>query len=514
LSLEEKACRQAAMKIFRQLRWKLTLSYTLVTVGALLVITLILGGIAFTQVFIPVQYFAPEQMVDAWMNSDNQGVYPTLCQLLSQSPVDTELLNVYLKDPQSNITGVSLFRIGALDFSVTTKASIRLSIISPDGILLGTSVPDDPLFGSAIGRLFDPRQVPGLEAPFGAAQAGDTIPSHLYTELVPNQKIIFAAPLFNRASGYEDQVVGIVVINFDAIPTEEDIPAYTLSLAIGSLFLFLLGTGLMGALFGSYFAHGLASRFNRLSSATDLWSEGDFSRYIDDTVGDEISQFAQHLNNMARQLQTLLRRRQDMAVSEERNRLARDLHDSAKQQALAASFELGTALTLYERDPQEAKKHLAEADTLVDSVRRELTDLVEELRPQSMEGEDFSGVLQAYGLEWSHRSGIRLNVHADGSGENLQPVTRESLFRIMQEALANIARHSSASQADISIDYGKDSVTLVIKDDGRGFDTSEPYSGLGLRSMRERAEALGGSFSVASEPGRGTRIVVALPKSN
>ena len=69
---------------------------------------------------------------------------------------------------------------------------------------------------------------------------------------------------------------------------------------------------------------------------------------------------------MARQLQGLLRTRQDMAVSEERNRLARDLHDSAKQQALAASFELGTALTLYERDPQEAKKHLAEADTLVD----------------------------------------------------------------------------------------------------------------------------------------------------
>jgi signal transduction histidine kinase len=502
------------MKIFRQLRWKLTLSYTLVTVGALLVITLILGGIAFTQMFIPVQYFNPEQMIDAWMNSRMPSSYPMLCQLLPQSPVDTELLKVYLEDSQSKINTISLFRIGALDFWVTTKASIRLSIFSPDGILLRTSVPDDPLFGPAVGRLFDPGQVPGLEAPFRAAQAGDTTPSHLYTELVPNQKIVFAAPAFNRASGYEDQVVGIIVIIFDDIPTEEDIPAYTLSLAVTSLVIFLIGAGLMGALFGSYFAHGLTTRFNRLSSTTDRWSEGDFSKYIEDSTGDEISQFALRLNDMARQLQNLLHRRQDMAVSEERNRLARDLHDSAKQQALAASFELGTALTLYERDPQDAKKHLAEADMLVDSVRRELTDLVDELRPQPMERENFSEILKGHGMEWSHRNSIKLNVHVDGSDEDLQPVMRESLFRIAQEALANVARHSSASQAEISIDYGKDFVTLVIKDNGHGFDTSAPHSGLGLHSMQERAESLGGSFSVASEPGRGTRIVVALPRSS
>ena len=502
------------MKIFRQLRWKLTSSYTLVTVGALLVITLILGGIGFTRIFIPVQAMDLELMVEDWLNNIGPSSYPMMRQILSQSPVDTELLNVYLQGSEASFSTAPLFQIGALDFQVNTNASIRVAVFSPEGILLGTSVPDDPLFGPAIGRSFDPRQVPGLEAPFRAAQAGDTTPSRLYTELVPNQNIVAAAPVFNRASGYEDQVVGVVVVIFDAIPTEEDVPAYTLGLAFGSLFLFLLGTGLMGTIFGSYFAHGLTARFDRLSTATDLWSEGDFSKYIEDSTGDEVSQFAERLNNMARQLQSLLRSRQDMAVSEERNRLARDLHDSAKQQALAASFELGTALTLYERDPLEAKKHLTEADTLVDSVRRELTDLVDELRPQSMDGEDFSEILKGYGAEWSHRSGIKLNVHIEGNEENLQPVTRESLFRIVQEALANVARHSSASQAEISLDYGKDSVMLVIKDDGGGFDTSAPHSGLGLHSMQERAEALGGSFSVASEPGRGTRIVVALPGSS
>ncbi len=114
----------------------------------------------------------------------------------------------------------------------------------------------------------------------------------------------------------------------------------------------------MGAIFGSYFCPWAGHPLQALiSNATDAWSEGDFSKFIDDPTGDEISQFAQRLNNMAKQLQSLLRRRQEMAVSEERNRLARDLHDSAKQQALAASFQLGTALTLYE--PRSARRKKA-----------------------------------------------------------------------------------------------------------------------------------------------------------
>ena len=107
-----------------------------------------------------------------------------------------------------------------------------------------------------------------------------------------------------------------------------------------------------------------------------------------------------------------------MAVSEERNRLARDLHDSAKQQALAASFELGTALTLYERDPDGAKHHLVEADALVDSVRKELTNLVHELRPQDMDGQDFSETLKEYAFEWSHRNGIEMNFHVEGNNDS------------------------------------------------------------------------------------------------
>ncbi len=506
------------MKIFRQLRWKLTLSYTLVTVGALLVITLLLGGILLIRIFEAPGYqppgYDPEGYIESFMDTDNEtSSYLYYCQILSQTPQDPELVSRMLTKLKSVFAVYDLFQVGQVMIRASTIADLRAAAFKSDGTLLGVSPPNDPSFVDQVGKVFNAASVPGLEKPFKSALAGATAPNLLYTELQKDQRYVFVAPCLNRAGGNPNQVTGIIAIFIDAVPTEADIPAYTLNLALRGLVVFLLGMGIMGAIFGYYFARGLTARFNRLSSTTDLWSDGDFSRYIDDSVGDEISQLAQRLNNMAGQLQSLLRRRQDMAVSEERNRLARDLHDSAKQQALAASFELGTALTLYDGNPQEARKHLVEADTLVDSVRRELTNLVDDLRPQATDGEDFSELLQSYGTEWSHRSGIRLDVHVKGSDVDLQPVTREALLRIAQEALANVARHSTASQAEISIEYGKDFVAMFIKDDGRGFDTSAQHSGLGLRSMQERATSLGGSFSVASEPGRGTRIAATLPKS-
>ncbi|NTU56401.1 MAG: hypothetical protein HGA79_09150, partial [Anaerolineales bacterium] len=387
------------MNIFRQLRWKLTLSYTLVTVGALLVITLVLGGILLIRIFEAESNqppgYDPEGYIAGFMDLENEtSSYLYYCQTLSQTPQDLNLVNRMLTKLQSEFARYELFRIGQVSVRASTIGDLRVAVFKPDGTLLGASLPNDPSFVDQVGKVFDPTRVPGLEKPFKAALAGATDSKLLYTELEKDQRYVFVAPCFNRAGGDPNQVMGVIVLIFDGVPTEADVPAYTLNLVLRSLPIFLLGMGIMGAIFGSYYAHGLVTRFNRLSSTTDLWSEGDFSKYIDDATGDEVSQFAQRLNNMAKQLQSLLRRRQDMAVSEERNRLARDLHDSAKQQALAASFELGTALTLYERDPQEAKKHLAEADTLVDSVRRELTDLVEELRPQSMDGEDFSEVLK------------------------------------------------------------------------------------------------------------------------
>ncbi len=403
------------MNIFRQLRWKLTLSYTLVTMGAFLVILLIMAGMVFYQLFIPENYLSPERLLDNFLASEAPSM---LDHVLSQSPVDKRLVDYILDNPEMIISSSELFRIGALQFSVSTQAVVRIMLLGADGTILGTYRGGS--LETQVGHPIDASRIPGLEAPLKAALAGETDSSRLYTMIEPNRQFILAYPVFKQASTEEGQVLGAVVIFFDAFPTRADVPSYIGQIAIRSLLIFVLGVGIIGALFGYIFSHGLASQFNRISAITDLWSEGDFSRYIEDTVGDEISQLAGRLNNMAKQLQSLLRRRQEMAVSEERNKLARDLHDSAKQQALAASFELGTALTLYERDPQQAKKHLVEADGLVDAVRKELTNLVDELRPRSMAGQDFSETLKEHAAEWSHRSGIALAIRIDRKRRTLR----------------------------------------------------------------------------------------------
>ena len=248
-------------------------------------------------------------------------------------------------------------------------------------------------------------------------------------------------------------------------------------------------------------------RFRNLSTAADAWSQGDFSEFVDDPSGDELGQFAQRLNHMAGQLQSLLDERQQVAVLKERNRMARELHDSAKQQAFAASAQLGAARALLERDPKAANDRLLEAESLMDEVRRELTGLIGELRPVVMDGQDLASTLREYASDWASQCNIELDLQVQGI-QPLPPKAEQALFRIAQEALANVSRHSQAQRATVSLLQDSDAVTLTISDNGRGFDTSGSHTGIGLHSMRERAEVLGGTFTINSSPGEGTCVTV------
>jgi NarL family two-component system sensor histidine kinase LiaS len=364
------------------------------------------------------------------------------------------------------------------------------------------------------GRPFDASQVPELTDLLPAALAGERDSEQLFHTIEPDGKFIFAVPIFGAGEN-AGRVLGVLVVNGESLPTESNLLFATLTLVARSLLVFALIAGIIGGIFGSLTAEGMVSRFKRLWAATDAWSRGDFSRFVHDPSGDEISQLAQRLNTMAVQLKELLQTRQQAAISEERNRLARDLHDSAKQDALAASFQLGTAITLLDSDPPAARKHLLEADHLVDSVRRELTDLIHELRPPAMERRELVQAMSDYVVEWAHQNEIEAELAVpdgdDGVGPKLRLDVEQAIYRIMQEALANIARHSSAGAAKIVLTQKPDSVTLTITDDGAGFDTGRQYSGMGLDSMRERAESLDGNFTIESKFGRGTVVSVTLP---
>ncbi len=209
------------------------------------------------------------------------------------------------------------------------------------------------------------------------------------------------------------------------------------------------------------------------------------------------------------QLLTELRQAQrqlhDLAVAEERNRLARDLHDSVKQQVFATLMQLGAARVLLPHEPQAAQVHVVEAEQLAQQAGAELSLLIHELRPLILSDKGLPEALQAYTRDWSRQTSIQAVIHTRG-GRPLPSATEHALLRVAQEALANVARHSYATTVTIDLTYAPNKVTLIITDNGRGFDHSTTSHGVGLASMRERLERLGGHLQVQSKSGAGTRI--------
>lgn len=192
---------------------------------------------------------------------------------------------------------------------------------------------------------------------------------------------------------------------------------------------------------------------------------------------------------------------------EERTRLARDLHDSVKQQVFATAMQVGAARALIDQDAGTARKHLDEAEALSRQAQIELTSIIRELRPATLVKRGLVAALKQEVEAWSRLNRVTAEINVPD--ECVLPEEVEStLFRIAQEALSNIARHSQADQVEVHLECNQKEVRLMVKDDGRGFDLKSVHDkGSGLNNMRERIEVLGGDFQVESAPGKGTRLV-------
>jgi signal transduction histidine kinase len=206
----------------------------------------------------------------------------------------------------------------------------------------------------------------------------------------------------------------------------------------------------------------------------------------------------------------LFEQTKDLAVMEERNRLARELHDSAKQKAFAALAQLGTANGIANRNQAGIQPHLAEAENLVYEVIQELTFLIQEIYPISLQEHGLPATLREYVFEWENRNDIVANLVI--RDERRLPLdTEQAIYRIIQETLANIARHSHATRVEVSLIYHPDSLEVAVEDNGVGFDVNQKIRDMGLRSIRERAGSVRGSLQIQSEPGQGTRILIQVP---
>jgi signal transduction histidine kinase len=206
----------------------------------------------------------------------------------------------------------------------------------------------------------------------------------------------------------------------------------------------------------------------------------------------------------------LFEQTKDLAVMEERNRLARDLHDSAKQKAFAALAQLGTARGILNGHANGASIHLSEAENLVSDVIQELTFLVQEIYPIALQEKGLITTLREYIFEWENRNDVAVQFTTRNE-HRLDLEVEQALYRIAQETLANIARHSHASRVDMSLVYNGESVQLSVSDNGCGFDTNTRPHGMGLRSIRERVSSIHGTLQIQSAPGQGTRLLVQAP---
>jgi len=199
------------------------------------------------------------------------------------------------------------------------------------------------------------------------------------------------------------------------------------------------------------------------------------------------------------------------AALEERQRLARELHDSVSQALYGIVLNASAADELFEAAPQRARGLLSDVFRLAEAGLAEMRALIFELRPESLEQEGLVGALEKQAAAVEARHGLRVQLDAAREPE-LPVATKEVLYRVAQEALHNVVKHARARNLELILEVGEREVGLVVADDGRGFDPRGEFPGhLGLRSMRERAAAVGGTLEISSAPGVGTRLSARVP---
>jgi signal transduction histidine kinase len=200
------------------------------------------------------------------------------------------------------------------------------------------------------------------------------------------------------------------------------------------------------------------------------------------------------------------------AAEEERRRWARELHDETLQSLAALRLGLSAARRAKD-DPGAIDELLSQAVDQLDGEIATLRGLITELRPAALDELGLPAAIAAL-AERSARLGVEVDVDVDPAlAEQIgDPDSEIAIYRIVQEALSNARKHGGASRAVVTVDLAATTMTVTIRDDGAGFDTTARGDGFGLVGMRERAELLGGAISVASDHGQGTTVTATLPR--
>lgn len=278
-------------------------------------------------------------------------------------------------------------------------------------------------------------------------------------------------------------------------------------------------------------AYWIASMFQRKIDALHLsilqLSRGNLAERIAPLGSDPFDRLYTDFNEMAQSLEKrvmllqkvgeenvmLLTQSNEVAVTEERRRLARDLHDTVSQQLFALHMSASSAAKLVERgNVDKAQPILNQLVELSALAQKQMRGLLAQLRPIELEGKRLSEALDRWFPDYCNHNALqgRMDIRLTGS---MSEAIEHQLFLIIQEGMANVVKHASARHVDLALQDNGNQYVLQISDDGRGFQQEgERLHSYGLLTMRERAQKLGGELQIASKAGAGTRVKVSLPK--
>jgi signal transduction histidine kinase len=353
---------------------------------------------------------------------------------------------------------------------------------------------------------------------------------------------VFNAPQCHGCHDDDKVILGAIEVGLDRSSLDAQIRDQTMIMGLIAGLTFVTVGGSLAFMFRST----VAGPLSRLGGTARRIAEGDFAARAEADARDEVGMLARTFNEMADHMEeyagALEESKRDLeqkvqdrtaqllematirgqllerlisAQEEERRRIARELHDEAGQALTMMMMDLARAADALPEGATEAREKLTQSRALAAQTLAELRKMIYDLRPE---------VLDQLGLVPAMRSYVRSRLEAENvktrlrfvglDQERLSPEVEITLFRIVQEAVTNIIRHSGASEVDIEVVRKGSIVTATVSDDGKGFDAEaalQAPESWGLRGIRERVAVVGGELSIESGPGRGTRIRISIP---
>jgi two-component system, NarL family, sensor histidine kinase LiaS len=302
-------------------------------------------------------------------------------------------------------------------------------------------------------------------------------------------------------------------------------------LTAASIFLFI-GLYIVIAFFVSVYvgfrsSGDLKQKLDYLSVLITQYANGNYQSRIYINEGDELNRVGNELNELGEKLQNQVKSLQRLAdenaelaksahksaVIEERQRIARDLHDAVSQQLFALAMMSEAAIRQLDKNPDLAKEQMIEVASAANQAQTEMRALLLHLRPVHLSGDPLPKGIKMLVSELQQKSQINFQVTIDDTLK-LPEVTEEHVFRIVQESLSNILRHAYATEVKIEASKRGKELFLHIADNGKGFDFSQDQAkktSYGLKTMKERSEELGGTFTIRSNVDEGTYIDIRIP---